>query len=265
MEGSAFLLAAVILLSALAIRIRGLFRSPPPATIENTLLIAGCAVLAAGVIDETRRSPESLCRHAMASTYPAWNCANSSAETAIHPAANRPPASAVEQALSNEDDAGPLGGIDKVTAVYDIAAHTVYLPNGTQLEAHSGLGDRLDNPRYVHEHMRGATPPNTYELTLRERPFHGVRALRLVPVGNQYIFGRKGLLAHTYMLGPKGDSNGCVVFRNYQAFLQAYDSGDVRRLLVVPSFDQALAAAPAPGAKVGWNGTAFAAASRDQR
>ena len=46
----------------------------------------------------------------------------------------------------------------------------------------------------------------------------GVRALRLIPVGNSNIFGRKGLLAHTYMLGPKGDLNGCVVFKNYTAF-----------------------------------------------
>jgi hypothetical protein len=55
---------------------------------------------------------------------------------------------------------GPLVGLDLWTAVYDISAHTVYLPDGTKLEAHSGRGGRLDDPRYVHEHMRGATPPN---------------------------------------------------------------------------------------------------------
>jgi len=37
--------------------------------------------------------------------------------------------------------ATPLPDPDSHTAVYDIAAHTVYLPNGTKLEAHSGLGD----------------------------------------------------------------------------------------------------------------------------
>jgi hypothetical protein len=36
------------------------------------------------------------------------------------------------------------------------------------------------------------------------------------------------------MLGPSGASNGCVVFRNYTRFLQAYLSGEVRRLVVVP-------------------------------
>jgi len=35
------------------------------------------------------------------------------------------------------------------------------------------------------------------------------------------------------MLGPNGDSNGCVSFRNYDAFLQAYLRGEVKRLAVV--------------------------------
>jgi len=47
------------------------------------------------------------------------------------------------------------------------------------------------------------------------------------------IFGRTGLLAHTYMLGPNGDSNGCVSFKDYNAFLQAYRNGEVKRLAVV--------------------------------
>ncbi len=126
---------------------------------------------------------------------------------------------------------------DRYTAIYDISAHTVYLPNGTRLEAHSGLGGRLDDPRYVHEKMHGATPPNVYELTPREQLFHGVQALRLNPVGGGTVYGRAGLLAHTYMLGPNGDSNGCVSFRNYQAFLQAYQSGEIRRLAVVARLD----------------------------
>ncbi len=128
---------------------------------------------------------------------------------------------------------GPLLGVHSWTAVYDISAHTVYLPDGTKLEAHSGRGGRLDNPRYVQEHMRGATPPNVYELALREKAFHGVKALRLKPVGGGNTFGRSGLLAHTYMLGPKGESNGCVVFKNYNAFLHAFQNGEVRRLIVV--------------------------------
>jgi hypothetical protein len=127
---------------------------------------------------------------------------------------------------------GPLP-YDQSTAVYDIAAHTVYMPDGTKLEAHSGRGDMLDNPRYVSERMWGPTPPDVYDLQLREQPFHGVQALRLIPVGNSDLYGRAGLLAHSFMLGPNGDSFGCVSFRNYNAFLQAYLHGEVKRLTVV--------------------------------
>jgi hypothetical protein len=122
---------------------------------------------------------------------------------------------------------------DGHTAIYDISAHKVYLPNGRTLEAHSGFGKRLDDPRYVSEKDLGPTPPNVYDLTLREEPFHGVRAIRLVPVGGGKMFGRDGLLAHSYMLGPNGQSNGCVSFSDYSAFLDAYEGGEVSRLVVV--------------------------------
>ena len=124
-------------------------------------------------------------------------------------------------------------GYDRFTAVYDISARTVYLPDGTRLEAHSGLGDKLDDPRYVNERAIGPTPPHLYELTMREALFHGVQAIRLNPVGEGDLFGRAGLLAHPYMLGPNGDSNGCVSVKDYQAFLRAYQNGQVRRLAVV--------------------------------
>jgi type VI secretion system (T6SS) effector TldE1-like protein len=130
---------------------------------------------------------------------------------------------------------------DRWTAVYDISAHTVYLPDGRKLEAHSGLGDRLDDPRFVSERDRGPTPPGAYELTLRESLFHGVQALRLTPVGEGDVFGRSGLLAHPYMLGPSGDSNGCVSFKDYDAFLLAYQNGQVKRLIVVAQRAQEVA------------------------
>ena len=126
------------------------------------------------------------------------------------------------------------GKYDRYTAVYDISAKTVYMPDGRKLEAHSGLGSRLDDPRFVHERMRGATPPHLYDLSWREKLFHGVRAIRLNPVGgNSSIYGRTGLLAHTYMLGPNGDSNGCVSFKDYNAFIKAFESGQIKRLAVV--------------------------------
>jgi hypothetical protein len=122
---------------------------------------------------------------------------------------------------------------DGRTAIYDITAHTVYLPSGRRLEAHSGLGSLMDNPRHVHLRMQGATPPNVYNLALRERIFHGVRAIRLNPVDDGRMHGRGGILAHTYMLGPNGQSNGCVAFRNYPEFLDAFLKGEVTRLAVV--------------------------------
>ena len=151
--------------------------------------------------------------------------------------AARPPETVLAYAAPEDRGLGrpvaiPSRAPEAGTAVYDISAHTVTLPNGTRLEAHSGLGPRLDDPRSVTEHMRGATPPNVYELTPRETPFHGVRALRLNPIAGT-TYGRGGLLAHTFMLGPRGDSNGCVVFRDYAAFLRAYESGQIRRLMVV--------------------------------
>lgn len=123
------------------------------------------------------------------------------------------------------------------TAVYDISASTVYLPNGEKLEAHSGLGSLRDDVRYVHVKNRGATPPHTYNLTMRESLFHGVAAIRLTPIGGERkIHNRNGLLAHTYMLGPRGDSNGCVSFKDYKRFLAAFKRGEIKRLVVVPSY-----------------------------
>src|SRR5579863_6581222 len=67
-------------------------------------------------------------------------------------------------------DVGGLGGLlggttqkpvinvasyGQATAVYDIATHSVYMPDGSVLEAHSGLGDSMDDPRSVAEKMRG--------------------------------------------------------------------------------------------------------------
>ncbi len=120
------------------------------------------------------------------------------------------------------------------TAVYDIETHAVYLPTGEILEAHSGLGKHMDDVRYVQAKSRGPTPPNVYALTLRERPFHGVQAIRLTPVNDSNMFGRDGILAHPYMLGPKGDSNGCVSIQKYGKFLQAYLNGQIDRIIVVP-------------------------------
>jgi hypothetical protein len=134
---------------------------------------------------------------------------------------------------SRTEGQGSVANLGARTALYDIEAHTVYLPSGERLEAHSGLGSRFDDPRSVSEKNRGATPPHLYDLELRRDLFHGVAALRLNPVGGGNMFGRAGILAHSYMLGPRGDSNGCVSFRDYPKFLRAFQNGEIARIAVV--------------------------------
>ena len=161
------------------------------------------------------------------------------------------PARVTLASLSPSSDGGLLGGgpdltalgYDNLTAVYDISARAVYMPNGAKLEAHSGLGSLMDDPTRVSERNAGATPPNVYDLKPRERLFHGVQALRMIPVGDNDTLGRSGLLAHSYMLGANGDSNGCVSIKNYEKFLKAFNNGEIKRLVVVPNLSDSVSAA----------------------
>jgi Tlde1 domain len=141
-----------------------------------------------------------------------------------------------------------LATLGSRTAIYDISARVVYLPNGEKLEAHSGFGEHMDDPRSVGLKKRGATPPNVYELSLRERLFHGVRAIRLTPLEPDRMFGREGILAHSYLLGPNGQSNGCVSMSDYPRFLNAFLNGEIERLVVVDR----LVDPPSPKTAVGW-------------
>lgn len=162
------------------------------------------------------------------------SAASSSSSALAYASADVSSTSSLGPASQNIASVGTGALYDRQTAVYDISAHMVYLPDGTKLEAHSGLGSSLDDPRSASVRMRGVTPPHLYDLKPREALFHGVAALRLNPVGGEgAIYGRAGLLAHTFMLGPNGDSNGCVSFRDYNAFLNAYRNQGVRRLAVV--------------------------------
>ena len=151
------------------------------------------------------------------------------------------PARATFASLTPSDDTPNLRslGYDSLTAVYDISAHAVYLPNGSRLEAHSGYGNLRDDPSHVNERNVGATPPAVYELKPREQLFHGVPALRMMPAQGSTALGRDGLLAHSYMLGPDGDSNGCVSIKDYDQFLAAFQKGEIVRLVVVPNLSDA--------------------------
>ncbi|WP_420963515.1 DUF2778 domain-containing protein [Brucella sp. IR073] len=120
-------------------------------------------------------------------------------------------------------------------AVYDISAAKVYMPDGSVLEAHSGIGEMADNPRYAHVKMKGPTPPHTYNLRMRESRFHGVEAIRMLPVDGKNKYGRDGFLTHSYLLrGGRAESHGCVAFRDYDRFLKAFKQGKVKQMIVVP-------------------------------
>lgn len=123
-------------------------------------------------------------------------------------------------------------------ALYDIAKRVVYLPGGEKLEAHSGYGQYMDDLESMHRKDVGVTPPNVYAVSFREKPFHGVRALRMKPVGAGNMYNRDGILAHSYLLGEAGGSNGCISVRDYEKFLQAYEEGKFNQIIVLRSADE---------------------------
>lgn len=133
----------------------------------------------------------------------------------------------------------PWPGLGKKVALYDITAQRVYMPSGEVLEAHSGQGAMRDKPQFAHIKMRGPTPPSTYRLSMREALFFGVEALRMTPVDGVAPHGRVGLLTHSYLRKRPGDSAGCIAFKNYPRFLQAYKRGEVTHVVVVASGNKA--------------------------
>ncbi|WP_299481638.1 DUF2778 domain-containing protein [uncultured Roseibium sp.] len=133
---------------------------------------------------------------------------------------------------------GGLPGRGSGIAVYDISAATVHMPDGTKLEAHSGIGHRKDNPKYSHVRNLGPTPPNIYDLRMRERRFHGVEAVRMLPRDLAAMKGRDGMLAHSPLLRRTNGSHGCVAFKDYNKFLKAFKAGKVKKIIVVPSMDK---------------------------
>jgi hypothetical protein len=144
--------------------------------------------------------------------------------------------------ITTDDGAGglfsrknSLPGPGSRIAVYVIEDATVHMPNGEKLRAHSGRAHMRDNPKYVHMKNQGPTPPNVYSLRMREARFHGIEAIRMTPVGDAKMYNRDGFLTHTYLLRRRGDSSGCVVFEDYNRFLNAFKRGHVKTLIVVPT------------------------------
>lgn len=119
-------------------------------------------------------------------------------------------------------------------AIYDVSNATVYMPDGTKLRAHSGIGKMRDNPRYEHVKMTGPTPAGVYRLRMREQRFHGVEAIRMLSVDGRDPKNRTGLLTHTNLLRGQKGSHGCVAFQNYEPFLKAFKRGHITMMVVVP-------------------------------
>ncbi len=124
------------------------------------------------------------------------------------------------------------------TVLYDITKRAVFMPDGEKLEAHSGFGQYMDDTQSVHRKDVGVTPPNVYTVSFREKPFHGVRALRMKPVGDGNMYGRDGFLAHSFLLGSNGQSNGCISVLDYDKFLKAFEDGKFDRIIVVRNADE---------------------------
>ncbi|QDG79636.1 DUF2778 domain-containing protein [Labrenzia sp. PHM005] len=139
--------------------------------------------------------------------------------------------------LFNGGKAGLPGRSSKI-AVYDISAAVVHMPDGSKLKANSGIGHRMNKPKYAYVKNLGPTPPNVYKLRMRERRFHGVEAIRMLPYDVAAMRGRDGMLAHSPLLRKSKGSHGCVAFTHYNKFLRAFKKGKVKTMIVVPNMSQ---------------------------
>lgn len=186
--------------------------------------------------------PDGMARQAVAAVTPPAN----EPRLAALPPQPEPPAQPSEPGILDKLFGDPdraakdLLATYPKTVLYDITKRAVYLPDGTKLEAHSGFGEWMDDPESVHRKNVGVTPPNVYAVSFREKPFHGVRALRMKPVGDGKMYGRDGILAHSFLLGEAGASNGCISIREYDTFLKAYEDGHFNQIIVVRSIDEPL-------------------------
>ncbi|MFG1297146.1 DUF2778 domain-containing protein [Xanthobacter variabilis] len=162
------------------------------------------------------------------------------------PPASRPaePAPQAPSAPSSAAQEVPLPTPGSGFALYDIEGRILYMPNGEKLEAHSGYGEAMDDIRQVALKMRGPTPPNVYTLRPREALFHGVETLRMSPVGGGKMYGRDGFLVHPFMMGPRGDSNGCVSVKDHEKVLAAYRRGELKKIVVVARLPNSQKPAP---------------------
>lgn len=128
---------------------------------------------------------------------------------------------------------GSLPG-DRQTAVYDISAHTVYLPDGTRPEAHPARPKLDDRACCVRRDDWKVTPPHIYESRRRAKRC-SMACSRLVAHaigGEDKIFGCRPPRITTYMLGSNGDPMAVCRSRITAAVFNAYRNHGIRRLAV---------------------------------
>ena len=94
-------------------------------------------------------------------------------------------------------------------------------------------GRRATIPRKVNERMRGPTPPATYALSPREDSVPRRRRPAADPDRQQRLSAAPACSPIPTCWGRTATSNGCVSFRDYDAFLRAFRSGEITKLVVV--------------------------------
>jgi hypothetical protein len=149
-------------------------------------------------------------------------------------AREKPKRSLFSDLFGGADNGRGWPGKNTKVAIYDVSNATVYMPDGTKLRAHSGIGRMRDNPRFEHVKMNGPTPAGIYRLSMREQRFYGVEAIRMTSIDGRHPKNRTGLLTHTNLLRGQIGSHGCVAFRNYEPFLRAFKRGQINMMVVVP-------------------------------
>lgn len=149
-------------------------------------------------------------------------------------AREKPKRSLFSDLFGGADNGRGWPGKNTKVAIYDVSNATVYMPDGTKLRAHSGIGRMRDNPRFEHVKMTGPTPAGIYRLSMREKRFYGVEAIRMTSIDGRHPKNRTGLLTHTNLLRGRIGSHGCVAFQNYEPFLRAFKRGHITMMVVVP-------------------------------
>ncbi|WP_137156515.1 DUF2778 domain-containing protein [Rhizobium sp. FKL33] len=149
-------------------------------------------------------------------------------------AREKPKRSLFSDLFGGDDNGRGWPGKNTKVAIYDVSNATVYMPDGTKLRAHSGIGRMRDNPRFEHVKMTGPTPAGIYRLSMREKRFYGVEAIRMTSIDGRHPKNRTGLLTHTNLLRGQIGSHGCVAFQNYEPFLRAFKRGHITMMVVVP-------------------------------